>query len=102
MTSRVIEHRPDGITEVLHDDNVIAINQPIDDILRHCKDERSINDQMRGFRKPKEWHHVAEIPLALIEILYAQGIDILNNADDMKRFLNDPQNAAFRTSTGTV
>ena len=34
--------------------------------------------------------------------LRAQGLDILNNPDDMRKFLNDPMNRAFRTTNEVV
>ena len=39
---------------------------------------------------------------AVADIAAAQGLDILNDPDAMRRFLNDPDNRAFRTTLERV
>jgi hypothetical protein len=102
MGADVIEVRPGGIVERLHDGNVIAVEQDVTAILRDCAESRAENDRFRGFRKPESFRHVASIPLAAIEIAKAAGMDVLNDPDAMRKFLNDPGNAAFRASSGRV
>jgi hypothetical protein len=50
-----------------------------------------------------EFHHVASIPLVVIEKVKKEtGMDLLKDREAMKRFLNDPDNKYFRTKLGTV
>ena len=86
----------------MHDNAVVAVSQDVTGVLEHCKANRDGNDRLRGFRKPEEMYHVASIPLALVEILRGQGMDILNDEVALFRFLNDPTYAGFRASTGRV
>jgi hypothetical protein len=102
MSAEVIEVRPGGIVESLHDGNVITVSQEVGGIIRECAAARAENDRFRGFRKPEEFRCVATIPFAAVEIAAAQGMDILEDEDALRAFLNDPANAAFRTSSGMV
>ena len=45
---------------------------------------------------------VASIPIAVFDIALHQGYDLLNDPDALKRFLNDPENRAFRTTLERV
>lgn len=47
-----------------------------------------------------EWHHVAEIPLLVLEILRKQHV--LDDPKKLKAWLNDSANAAFRVKRGRV
>jgi hypothetical protein len=48
-------------------------------------------------------HHVASIPLVLIEKYKNEfGIDLMNDKEALKRFLNDPDNKFLRTKPGKV
>ena len=101
----VIDTKPGGIVERLHDTTrgqIISVEQDVSAILDAIRAERADNDRLRGFRKPETFFPVARIPLALVDVLKAQGLDVLADPDDMFRFLNDPAFAAFRTSTGRV
>lgn len=103
--SAVIDIKPGGIVERLHDTahgHVISVEQDVSAILDAIRAERADNDRLRGFRKPEEFYPVARIPLAMVDVLKAQGLDVLNDPDDMFHFLNNPAFAAFRTSTGRV
>ncbi len=77
--------------------------QDCGEVMRRCAAERA-EDRLRRFRKTADMGQccLAEIPLVLVDALKAQGLDILGNRDDLRRFLNDPQWAAFRCSTGRV
>lgn len=103
--STLLDVKPGGIVERLHDTargQVISVEQDVAAILDAIRAERADNDRLRRFRKPEAFHPVARIPLALVDVLKAQGLNILADPDDMFRFLNDPTFAAFRTSTGRV
>jgi hypothetical protein len=102
MGAQVLDIRPDGIVERLHDGNVITVVQEVGAVMHECADLRAENDRFRGFRKPEEFRHVASIPFAAVEIAKGQGMDILHDPDAMRRWLNDPANAAFRAGTGRV
>ena len=45
---------------------------------------------------------VASIPVAVVDIAAAQGLDILGDPEAMRKFLNDPDNRAFRTTLERV
>ena len=102
MSAIVLDQRPGGIIETLHDGRAIGIEQDVTDILELCRLNRTENDRFRGFRKIPEFQHVASIPLALVEIVKAKGMDILNDEEAMRAFLNNPENDVFRTSGGRV
>lgn len=82
-------------------DGILAIQEIQDctDVLQKCADERA-SDVLRGHRKPGSFHCVAEFPLVLVDKLRGMGLDIMNDRDALKRVLNDPEFAAFRTSLG--
>jgi hypothetical protein len=40
--------------------------------------------------------------VTVVDIAKAQGLDLLNNPDHLKIFLNDPDNRAFRTTLERV
>ena len=75
--------------------------QDVTEILRMNHFQRG-EDRMQGFRFAPTFRQVARIPVAAVDIAAAQGLDILNDPDDMRRFLNDPENAAFRTTMERV
>ena len=61
-------------------------------------------DRFNSFDEKANWkgdmHHVASIPMALFYQLKAEGK--LEDEAYMKRWLNDPDNRAFRTRPGEV
>ena len=58
--------------------------------------------RLRGFRLAPTFRKAASIPVTVFDIAKAQGINLLNDPEAMKRFLNDPQNRAFRTTLERV
>jgi len=61
-------------------------------------------DKFNSFDEKANWkgdmHHVASIPMALFYQMKAEGK--LDDQAYMKRWLNDPDNRAFRTRPGEV
>jgi hypothetical protein len=61
-------------------------------------------DRFNSFDEKANWkgdmHHVASIPMALFYQMKAEGK--LDDEAYMKRWLNDPDNRAFRTRPGEV
>ena len=92
----VLEAREDGVIDRIHDGGLLSREQDVTEILRMNHFQRG-EDRMQGFRFAPTFRQVARIPVAA-----AQGLDILNAPDDMRRFLNDPENAAFRTTMERV
>lgn len=103
MSGRVLDVRPGGVIETLHDDSIIVVEQNVDGVLRRCGALRNESGGLRGFRKPETFRHVASIPLALVETLRGErGMDVLGDEEALFKFLNDPQYAYFRTWRGRV
>lgn len=75
--------------------------QDCDELIAKCAEERA-QDVLRGHRKVEPFRCVMEVPVVLVEALKAQGLDIINDRDALKRVANDPAFAAFRTSAGRV
>ena len=97
----VLEAREDGVIDRIHDGGLLSREQDVTEILRMNHFQRG-EDRMQGFRFAPTFRPVARIPVAAVDIAAAQGLDILNAPDDMRRFLNDPENAAFRTTMERV
>ena len=97
----VLEAREDGVIDRIHDGGLLSREQDVTEILRMNHFQRG-EDRMQGFRFAPTFRQVARIPVAAVDIDAAQGLDILNDPDDMRRFLNDPENAAFRTTMERV
>ena len=55
-----------------------------------------------GFRPAPVFRRVASIPLAVVDIAKAQGLDLLRDPEALRRFLNSRDNAAFRTTEERV
>jgi len=98
---QVVERRDDGVTDYVTDDFRLFREQDVTDILRLNKAARD-RDHFKGFRFASTFRRVASIPVAAVDIAKAQGLDILNDPDDMRKFLNDPMNKAFRTTNEVV
>lgn len=102
---KVLEYDPAAkITRVFHyDESVDAKNFAIEtiqdttDIIN--QNLRRINDAKRGFHG-EDFAHVARIPLTIFMDLQKKGIT--KDPAAMKRWLNDPDNAAFRTRPGVI
>lgn len=91
----------DGITDFITDDGILSRSQDVTDIIEANK--MAMNAVQRcGFKKPEVFRRVASIPEAVIDIAKAQGIDLMGDPDAMRRFLNDRDNLAWRTTTERV
>nr|DAH15152.1 MAG TPA: hypothetical protein [Caudoviricetes sp.] len=91
----------DGITDYVTDDFRLFREQDVTDILRLNRAARD-RDRFKGFRLAPTFRKVASIPVAAVDIAKAQGLDILGDPDDMRKFLNDPVNRVFRTTNEVV
>ena len=85
----------DGVSDFVTEDGIISRAQETE-IIRQNRAEQ--NAQKCGFQKAPVFRKVASIPVAVVDIAAAQELDILNAPDAMRRFLNDPDNRAFRTT----
>lgn len=101
VSGAVLEARGDGVIDRITSDGILSREQDVTDILRQNAAERA-EDRFKGFRFAPTFRRVASIPVAAVDIAKAQGLDILGNPDDMRRFLNDPGNRFFRTTTEKV
>ena len=90
-----------GVVDYVSDSGVISCAQDVTDIIEANKQEQ-MEDRFRGFRKAPVFRKVASIPIAVFDIALAQGYDLLNDPEALRRFLNDPQNRAFRTTLEKV
>lgn len=101
VSGAVLESRGDGVIDRITPDGILSREQDVTEILRQNAREME-EDRFRGFRLAPTFRRVASIPVAVVDIAKAQGLDILGNPDDMRKFLNDPANAAFRTTHEVV
>lgn len=101
VSGAILEARGDGVIDRITSDGILSREQDVTDILRQNAAERA-EDRFKGFRFAPTFRRVASIPVAAVDIAKAQGLDILGNPDDMRRFLNDPENRFFRTTTEKV
>lgn len=90
-----------GVVDYVDEHGVVSRSQDVTAILEANKQEQ-LQDKFRGFRKAPVFRKVASIPIAVFDIALAQGYDLLNDPDALRRFLNDPQNRAFRTTLERV
>lgn len=77
------------------DQFTLQTTEEMDRLLRYCADRR---DALQGART-EGIRHVAEVPITVYEKAVQEGWD---NPDGWRRWLNDPDNAAFRTWKGRV
>ena len=98
---RLLEARTDGIRDIVTEDGAIIREQEIGGVLKANAQERNA-DRFKGFRFAPNFRRVASIPAAVIDIYMARGIDLLNDRDAMRQFLNDRDNLPFRTTTERV
>ena len=102
MDKRLFEQDPlTGITRWFHYDDsekafYIETQQDTEGLIEQNK--RESNDASSGWTG--DWHKVASIPLSIFVRLQKEGI--VNDQEAMKKWLNDPSNAYFRTKHGTV
>ena len=90
-----------GVVDYVDEQGVVSRSQDVTAILEANKQEQ-LADKFKGFRKAPTFRKVASIPIAVFDIALAQGYDLLNDPDALRRFLNDPQNRAFRTTLEKV
>lgn len=70
-------------------------------LIERCTAARNA-DTLRGHQKPRPFRLVAELPVALVEVLKSQGVDVLADKEALRNVLNDPAFRAFRTTEGRV
>ena len=90
-----------GVVDYVDERGIVSRAQDVTAILDANKQEQ-LADKFKGFRKAPVFRKVASIPIAVFDIALHQGYDLLNDPDALKRFLNDPQNRAFRTTLEKV
>lgn len=100
MTQRILNRDPvTGLTRYFtSDDEQFTITTVRDDepVLESNHEHRlNTDDTWKG-----DTHRVASIPLTVFMDLQAKGI--IEDENAFKRWLNDPENAVFRTRGGKV
>ena len=90
----------DGVSDYVTEGGVLSRSQDVTEIVRQNREAQ--NAQKCGFMKAPVFRRVASIPVAVADIARAQGLDILNDPEAMRKFLNDPDNRAFRTTLERV
>jgi hypothetical protein len=82
---------------------VIETKQDVSEIIEANKQQLFYDQQRTGGLN--EMHHVARIPFTVIDVLNQKGImkgfQIVDDAG-FASWLNDPENAAWRTYRGTI
>lgn len=82
------------------DTTVLENQQNEDPILKYNKILRNEWDSRYKVGGHKEWHHAATIPMIVIEKLMRDGI--WQDQKAMNKWLNDPANIGYRTSTSNI
>lgn len=104
MTKRLLKHNPlTNTSTFFHYDEMSGemiheTVQPTDELLD--LNRQQFNDADRSFRGDDKMHKVASIPLTLFYQLKRMGI--IDDPVALKRWLNDPDNMAFRTKPGVL
>ena len=96
MTRKTIIDTSIGGEEVFatEDDKIVYHKkQNVQPVVEHCK---NLSEQQPG----KEFRHVAEIPMVIYQLMVRDGS--INDKQALKKWLNDPDNQAFRTWKGKV
>lgn len=101
VRGRVLERRNDGVADFVDSAGNISRMQDITEILRQNHAAQG-EDAFKGFRIAPTFRKVASLPVAVVDIAKAQGIDLLNDPDALRYFLNHPDNRAFRTTLERV
>ena len=95
IQNQIIENADGSLTSVSSQNNQII--KDIVDI--NTKDKfNTRHDKYKGDSQFS--HRVARIPLILVEQMMREGI--WGNQERMKEWLNDPENAPFRTTKGKL
>lgn len=76
---------------------VLSREQDVTEIIKENKDLYNDSDKRDPYG---HWNKVASIPMVLYYDLKEKGI--LDDPKALKKWLNDPDNRAFRTREGTV
>lgn len=94
-------------TQTVHADGdggiIIETKQDVGEIIEANKAQLELDKQRTGHLN--EMHHVARIPFTVIDVLNQMGImKGFNVVDDVgfARWLNDPENAVWKTYRGKV
>ena len=94
-------------TQTVHADGdggiIIETKQDVGEIIEANKAQLELDKQRIGHLN--ELHHVARIPFTVIDVLNQMGImKGFNVVDDVgfARWLNDPENAVWKTYRGKV
>ena len=104
MSGQIVGMDPEtGILRTLHYDPVteqvvIDTAQHVDDIVEAAKGHHRMFDERSNWKG--DLHRVASIPLTILFDLQRKGI--LDDEVAFKKWLNDPDNAVFRTRPGRV
>lgn len=93
--------RDDGVIDFIDDEGNFSRMQDITEILR-ANHFLQGEDSFKGFRKAPDFRKVASIPVAVVDIAKAQGLDLINNPEHLRYFLNHRDNRAFRTTLERV
>ncbi|WP_446424663.1 hypothetical protein [Mailhella sp.] len=94
--------RGDGVADFVDEEGRLSRMQDVTAIVRRNRFEQNESGRFRGFRFAPVFRKVASIPVAVVDIAAAQGMDILNDPEQMRRFLNHSDNRAFRTTLERV
>jgi len=97
-----LDDQTGDVAETLHIEgghSIITVSQEADEVMARCA---ALRAEQPAFAKPGTFRQVAEVPVALVAILAAKGMDIINDPCAMRKFLNDREFAAFRTTAGRV
>lgn len=94
VTGRTVWIMEDG------DKTHVRTDYPVANLVRQNAEQR--NMAQRGWSG--DWHHIASTPLNLLHDESLGLIEALDQGDDkyLSRFLNDSDNAAWRTKEGRV
>ncbi|MBR6674192.1 MAG: hypothetical protein IKL39_05670 [Mailhella sp.] len=99
---RLVNARPDGVADFLDAEGRLCRVQEVGGILRLNSALRAESGRKCGFRPAPVFRRVASIPLAVVDIAKAQGLDLMRDPEALRRFLNDRGNSAFRTTEERV
>ena len=94
-------------TQTVHADGdggiIIETKQDVTEIIEANKAQLEFDKERKGHLN--ELHHVARIPFTVIDVLNQRGImKGFNVVDEVgfARWLNDPENAVWKTYRGTI
>ena len=102
ISGRLVQSREDGVSDFMDAEGRICRVQDVGGIVRLNRALRNESGRRCGFRPAPVFRRVASIPLAVVDIAKAQGLDLMRDPEALRRFLNDRDNAAFRTTEERV